>query len=156
MREIHDNFLRHIILPRVLPDKLSETDQAHESYFMKKLLDTIKDCDEWIPERAIKAMKQFKKTHENRTSGESIAEQIKSLAPGETFSMLIENQKCIFLIYVPDDKMNENETSLVQIATFPSCIILNEMYKGNFHVSKHKFDFELFGIVEFTVFFHLF
>lgn len=133
--ELHDHFLKHIILPRVLPDELPEMEDTHESYFMQKLLDTIEDCAEWIPERTLKAMKQFKSIHEDRSSS-NISNQIKALEPGDTFSMLIKNQKCVFLIHVPDEEINENDTSLVQIATFPSCIILNEMYKGNFHVGK--------------------
>lgn len=142
LREIHDHLLNHIILPRFLPDKLPEMDDNHESYLMNKFLETIKDCAEWIPDRTTEAMKAFKKTHDNRT-GESISEQIKKLEPGHTFSMLIKNQKCVFMIHVPYDDINENETNVVQIATFPSCVIPNEMYKSNFHVSKPKSKFHL-------------
>lgn len=135
LRQVYDQVLNHIILPRVLPDKLPEKEHVHESCLTEKFLYTINECAEWIPEKTIKAMKQFKDTHDNRTSGEFISEQIKSLESGDTFSMFIKNQKCVFLVHVPDDEINENETTLVQIATFPSCVLLSEMYKGNFHVS---------------------
>lgn len=128
-KQTYESLLNHVILPRALPNELSENAIHEEKILISRMTDAIVSCAGWIPGRVVQNFQRFRRTHSDLTA-KTVSRQIDTLEPGDTFAVLVKRQQCVFMVHMPlSERRHTNGTRLVQIGTFPSAAFPKDIYK---------------------------
>lgn len=127
-KKTYESVLNHVILPRTLPKELPENAANEENVLISRMTEAVVSCAGWIPERIVRNFQRFKRTHSDLTA-KTVSRQIDALEPGDTFAVLVKQQKCVFLVHMPLSEEDAYGTKMVQIGTFPSAASSKEIYK---------------------------
>lgn len=117
--DLSNGLLNHILLPRFLPQQLSENLCYQELELLSRFVNEVELLNEWIPSATIDVLRKFLNVQRN-VSADTIYYAINNLKPGQTFSILIRGQNCMLMIYMPDCNKVPVESTPVIVATFAS------------------------------------
>lgn len=135
-----DMLLRHVILPRFLPQEKSNYFHQTEIQLMHEMVENVCNFSGKIPMQTIKLFLNFWKIHNESIPNQStVSTKINELLPGDSFAMFVRRQNCMFTIHAPPNqgkKSVNTEPQEVIIATFPGNIHPDEFY-------KHESDIEV-------------
>lgn len=98
--EIYENLLRNVVLSRVLTKNILDDKDEQELILVRMWANAIRNCHKWIPRKTIQIFDRFELTQDDRTA-ETVSEQINALQPGETFAILLREQRTVFMIRMP-------------------------------------------------------
>lgn len=123
-----DMLLKHIILPRYLPQFKSRHFHQTELRLLNGMVENVVKLSEKIPSKTVQLFEKLQKVHHERTPS-NISSEINSLQPGDTFAMFVRRQNCVFIIYAPpDENVRYGKPKNVIVATFPGNLHPNEVY----------------------------
>lgn len=98
---ILENVLHHVVLARGLPTTLDNDDELEQT-LLDEYTKSIQECADWIPPQTIKNFQKFQFLHNHRET-KTVAEQLNTLKPGDTFAMLLKAQRTVFTVHMPYD-----------------------------------------------------
>lgn len=124
--EKEDNALTHIVLPRVLPQKVSDNLHTIELDLMSQMTNVIIELNEWIPLKTVEMFQNSQRIYANCTP-DVISNAINRLGPGDTIAIFVRFQRCALMIHVPQNEAT-NDVQNVIVATFPGSLHSNEIY----------------------------
>lgn len=129
----HDMLLRHIILPRFLPQAKSSYFHQTEIQLMQQMAQNVFNLSEKIPMQTVKLFESFLEIHkESIPNQNTISTEINVLRPGHSFAMFVRRQNCMFVIHAPPNHSENVANTAPQdviIATFPGNLHPEEVYK---------------------------
>lgn len=124
--EIEDcTLMHHIVLPRVLPKKMTEF--ATELEIMRKMVGNVRSLAEHIPNKTVDLFFKLQSVYYNCIP-RAISNVINNLAPGDTFAMFVRHQGCAIMIHVPSNERVNNVQNVI-VATFPGSLDPSEIYR---------------------------
>lgn len=138
-----EHLVAHVVLPRGISNKILRDNHQQDLTLIARMTETIESSVDFIPHRILTTFRRFQKVHVNRSPIE-MSNQIKHLEPGDTFGMLVRNQKRVLMIHRPkckvvlndsdssktsvDQSQSSDESEMVTIASFPSAIDPKDIY----------------------------
>lgn len=123
--EKDDTLMHHIVLPRVLPKKISN--YCIESGLMHEMVKNVKSLAEFIPAKTIDLFLKLQ-TFYDKCTPEDISMTINKLGPGETFPIFMREQGYGITIHVPPNERVNNVKHVI-VATFPGNLDPSEIYR---------------------------
>lgn len=120
-QQLREDLLKHVLLPRVLPQEKSANLHGDEMNLMSVMVDNVERMAEYLPKNTVGMFQRLRRIQQMRT-GECIANEIKALQPGETFAMFVRRQNCAFMVHKTATGKD------VIVATFPGNLHPKEVY----------------------------
>lgn len=132
-QQLHDMLLRHINLPRFLPQKKSANLHQTELLLMHYMVQNVINVNDKIPTQTVQLFKGLWTIHNDSLPNErTVSTEINALRSGHSFGMFVRRQNCMFVIHAPSNhgKTDANTTPAeVIVATFPGNLHPDEVYK---------------------------
>lgn len=112
--QVYEHLLQNVVLPRVLTKKILEDRNEQELILVKMMAGAVRNGHEWIPDKIVQNFNRFELIQHDRTP-ETVSDEIAALEPGDTFAILLREQKTVFMIHMPanDKRSGKNSDPLV-------------------------------------------
>lgn len=127
-----DMLLTHVILPRYLPQELSRYIDQTDLQLLHGFAENVVNLSGTVPAQTVKLFKSFRKIHDRiELSADTIASEIRSLRPGDSFAVFVRRQRWMFMIHAPVNDANaaNSQPQEVIVASFPGNVRPSEIYK---------------------------
>ena len=125
-----DMLLRHVILPRLLPQEKSSYFHQTELQLIHEMIQNVVNLYPKIPFQTAKLFLSFFQIHKELVPNEStISKEINELKPGHSFAMFVRRQNCMFVIHAPPNQPTNTAPQEVFVATFPGNLHPDEVYQ---------------------------
>lgn len=116
IKNVEDELLEHIILPRVLPQEKSRKLYDTEMSLMNKMVENVETMAHVIPAKTVELFQRLHSVHMDRTK-ENVSRHINNLHPGDTFAMFVRFQHTALMIYVPPNENDVDDVKNVIVST---------------------------------------
>lgn len=128
---LENGLLHHVLLPRFLPHQKQNILYDMEMELLSRMVDLVDVKEDWIPKPTVEMFKSFYNVQADCQPA-TISGQINRLQPGDTFAMFVNNQNCMFVIYMPstDDNIEPGDSTTVIVATSPGNLNSNGIYSN--------------------------